>query len=148
MKIREILENIEDRELPLIKENETIKGVLRKMIHNPHARLIYVIDKKHVYKGVISLDILIKHLFPYCFEPPVIPRSLIPMITAKTARDIMNKGLVYATNEDTVDEVIDRMIRAGINEIAILDDEKRVIADLTMLDLLKHCHLNKNDIDE
>ena len=144
MKIKEILENIEDRELPLIKEDETINGVLRKMIHNPHTRLIHVIDKKHEYKGVISLDILIKHLFPYCFEPPVIPRSLIPMITAKTAKDIMNKGFVYATNEDTIDEVIDRMIRAGVNEIAILDDEKRIIADLTMLDLLKHCHLEEN----
>lgn len=143
MRVKTVLETIKDRELPLIKEDNIIKEVLEKMLHYPHTRLVYVIDKNGVYKGTISLEKLVKHLFPYCFEPDIIPRSLIPVITAKSAKDIMNKGLVYATSEDTVDEVIHRMIRADINEIAVLNDEKKVVADLTMLDLLKYCHLDK-----
>lgn len=143
MRIKEVLETIKDRDLPLIKEDKIIKEVLEKMLHYPHTRLIYVIDEDGDYKGAISLERLVKHLFPYCFEPDIIPRSLIPVITAKLAKDIMNKGFVYATSEDTVDEVIHRMIRANSNEIAVLNDEKKVVADVTMLDLLKYCHLDR-----
>ncbi len=145
MKIRGILEIIKDRVLPLVREYETIQEVLKKILEHPHTRLIFVVDKKNVYKGSISLEILTRHLFPHGFEPSIQPRSLISMITSETAKDIMNKGLIYATNEDTIDTVINQMIRAGINEIAILDSEKRIIADLTMLDLLKYCHLKDND---
>jgi hypothetical protein len=53
----------------------------------------------------------------------------------------MNRGLIYATNEDNAETVIERMIKAGVKEIAILDSEKRVHADLTMLDLLRYYHL-------
>jgi len=62
------------------------------------------------------------------------------MITAETAKDIMNKGVVSATGEDELDAVIKRMIKALVKEIPILDREKKVIADLTMLDLLQYYH--------
>jgi hypothetical protein len=53
----------------------------------------------------------------------------------------MNRGLIYATSEDNAETVIERMIKARVKEIAILDSEKRVNADLTMLDLLRYYHL-------
>lgn len=34
--------------------------------------------------------------------------------------------------------MLERMIKKNVKEIPILDDEKRVVADLTMIDLLKH----------
>lgn len=141
MKIKEILETIEERELPLVREDETIAEVVKKMLKYPHTRLIYVTDDEGKCKGTISLGTLIRHLFPHGFEPAIHPRFLIPMITSERARDMMNRGLIYAKNEDTVESVVERMIKAGIKEIAILDDERRVIADLTMLDLLRHYHL-------
>jgi CBS domain-containing protein len=141
MKIKEILETIEERELPLVREDETIREVLEKMLKHPHTRLIYVVDEAGKCKGTISLGILIRHLFPHSFEPAIHTRFLIPMITAEIAKDIMNKGLIYATNEDDVEAVIKRMIKAGVKEIAVLDGEKRVVADLTMLDLLKYYQL-------
>jgi CBS domain-containing protein len=145
MKIKEILETIEERELPLVREHENIAEVVKKVLKYPHTRLIYVVDKEGRCKGSISLGILIRHLFPHGLEPAIHPRFLISMITSETAKDIMNKRLIYATNEDDVEAVIERMIKAGIKEVAILDDEKRVIADLTMLDLLKYHHLVENE---
>jgi hypothetical protein len=32
------------------------------------------------------------------------------------------------------------MVKAGVKEIPILDRDKKVMADLTMLDLLRHYH--------
>ena len=141
MKIKDILEDLEDREIPLVQENEAIKEVLKKMLQYPHTRLIYVVDQNGILKGTISLGSLISHLFHHGFEPVIHSRSLISIITSETAQDIMNRGLIYATNEDNAETVIDRMIKAGIKEIAILDSEKRVNADLTMLDLLRYYHL-------
>ena len=144
MKIRELLKTLEDRQLPLIEEDTTIKEVLKKMLQYPHTRLLYVVNKEGMCKGTISLEILVRHLFPRGFEPAIHPRFLIPMITSETAKDIMNKRLLYATHEDTVEAVIEKLVKGGINEIAVLNEEKSVIADLTMLDLLKYCHLEEN----
>lgn len=145
MKIREILKNIQDRELPLVRKDETIRGVLKKMLQYPHTRLMYVIDKNSTCKGTISLEMLIKHLFADHFEPTIHPQLMIKMITSETAKDIMNTGFIYAISDDKVESVVKMMIKAGINEIAILDDQKKVIADITMLDLLKYCHLEENE---
>jgi CBS-domain-containing membrane protein len=111
------------------------------MLKHPHTRLMYVVDEENRCQGIISLGTLIRHLFSHDFEPAIHARFLIPMITSETAKHIMNKGLICATMEDEVEAVIERMIKAGIKEIAILNSEKRIVADLTMLDLLKYYHL-------
>ena len=138
MKIKEILEIIGSRDLPLVKEDDTIREVLEKMLNYPHTRLMYVVDDEQKCRGIISLGALIRHLFSSSFEPTVHARFVIPMITAETAEHIMNTGLIYATAEDEVEKVIKRMIKAAIKEIPVLDEENRIIGDVTMLDLLKH----------
>ncbi|MEZ4483446.1 MAG: CBS domain-containing protein [Syntrophotaleaceae bacterium] len=86
------------------------------------------------------LGALIRHLFAHGFEPAEHSRHLIPMVTSQTAKDIMGRQLIYAVKEDKVETVVRRMIKAGVKEIAVLDQERRLIGDLTMLDL-QHYHL-------
>ncbi len=141
MKIKEILELTEERELPLVSEHDTIREVLEKMLKHSHTRLMYVADKDGRCKGIISLGALIRHLFSSSFEPTVHARSLIPMITSETAEHIMSRGLIYATAEDDIETVIKKMATAAIKEIPILDEKKRIVGDITMLDLLKYYYL-------
>ena len=140
MKIKELLATREERELPCVEEQELIQGVLMKMLQYPHTRLIYVTGENGQCTGGISLGTLIRHLFPQGFEPAVHARSIISMITSETAKDIMNKGLIFAGDEDNLETVIKRMIKSRVKEIPILDDDKKIIADLTMLDLLQFYH--------
>ncbi len=140
MKIKELLATMEERGLPCAEEHETIQGVLMKMLQYPHTRLVYVTGENGQCTGVISLGTLIRHLFPQSFEAAVHVHSIISMITSETAKDIMNKGLIFAGGEDDLETVIKRMVQARIKEIPILDDQKRIIADLTMLDLLQYYH--------
>jgi len=140
MKIKELLAAMDERGLPLVEEQESIQGVLLKMLNNPHTRLVYVVDDQETCTGVISLGTLIRYLFSRSFEPAVHARFIIPMITSETARDIMNKGIIYATAEDDIEVVVKKMVKAGVKEIPILDRDKKVVADLTMLDLLRHYH--------
>jgi CBS domain-containing protein len=141
MKIKEILEINKEREIPFVLEIATIREVFEKMFKNPHTRLVYVVDSNGKCMGIISLGALIRHIFSFSYEPSVHSRFLIPMITSETARDIMNMGLIYATAEDEVEDVIKEMIKAAIKEIPILDKEKKIIGDVTILDLLKYENL-------
>ena len=145
MKVKDILNSIQGRALPAIREDKTVRDVLKKIIAHPHTRLIYVVDKENKCVGTISLGELMRNVFPHFYEPAIHPRSLIRMVTSETAGDIMNKHVIYATGEESVESVVEKMIKAKIKEIAVVDGEKKIIADLTILDLLEHYHLTEAD---
>jgi CBS domain-containing protein len=49
----------------------------------------------------------------------------------------MQKDVLFATGEEKVIAVLKKMIRRNVKEVPVLDKENKVIADFTMLDLLK-----------
>ena len=136
-RVREVVAFLKERKLPLIQEKANIEEVIDTMIRFQHSRLLYVVDDDKKLTGTISLGLLARHVFSTSHEPQIHPRFLINMITAETAKDIMQKNLVVTTEEEKVEVVLRRMIRTNAKEIPVLDNEKRVIADLTMVDLLK-----------
>jgi CBS-domain-containing membrane protein len=115
------------------------------MLKHPHTRLIYVVDEYDIYKGTISLGELIRHMFSDYTETSFLTRTFVSTVTLETSRDIMNKRLTTATIEDSVEGVITKMISAGIKEISVVDVNKKLVADITMLDLLKYSPLDRID---
>ncbi|MES9898448.1 MAG: CBS domain-containing protein [Sedimenticola sp.] len=136
MEIREIVEPVKEREVPTVSEAYSLEAVMNTMHSFQHSRLVYVVNEKKELIGTISLDMLVRQLLPHKFEPRIHPRRLLEMVTHETARDIMLKNPVTATEDEDVELVLQRMIDANVQEIAILDSERKVITDLTMLDLL------------
>ena len=136
-RVTEVVALLKERKLPLIQEKANIEEVIDTMIRFQHSRLLYVVDDDKKLTGTISLGLLARHVFSASHEPQIHPRFLINMITAETAKDIMQKNPVVTTEEEKVEGVLRRMIRTNAKEIPVLDNEKRVVADLTMLDLLK-----------
>ena len=59
------------------------------------------------------------------------------MITAETAKDIMQKNPVFTTENELVETLLKKIIQRKVQEIPVLDREKRVIANLTIVDLLR-----------
>ncbi len=137
VKVTEVVALLKERKLPLIHEKANIEEVIGTMIRFQHSRLLYVVDDDKKLTGTISLGLLARHVFSTSHEPQIHPRFLINMFTAETAKDIMQKNLVVTTEEEKVEVVLKRMIRTNAKEIPVLDKEKRVVADLTMVDLLK-----------
>ena len=134
-RISEVVAPLKGRKLPLIHEKANIEEVIDAMIRFEHSRLLYVVDDDGKLTGTISLGRLIRHVFPTTYEPQIHPRCIINMITAETAKDIMQKNPTVTTDEEKVEEVLRRMIMSNAKEIPVLDKEKRVVADLTMVDL-------------
>jgi len=137
MKISELAAILKKRKLPLINEDADIREVIDAMIRYECSRLLYVVDSDEKLSGVISLGVLSRHVFSSSHEPQIHPRFLISMITADKAKDIMQKNTVVATEKEEVKQVLKRMIRTGVKEIPVLDKDKRIIADLTLTDLLR-----------
>jgi len=60
------------------------------------------------------------------------------MVVSETAGDFMQREPMFTIHSEDVEDVLQHMIDRNVKEIPILDDEKRVIADLTIVDLLKY----------
>ena len=137
MKISELAAILKKRKLPLIHEDADIREVIDAMIRYECYRLLYVVDSNKKLTGVISLGVLSRHVFSPSHEPQIHPRFLISMITADKAKDIMQKNTLFTTEEEKVEIVLKKMIKRNVKEIPVLDREKRVVADFTIMDLLR-----------
>lgn len=137
MQIARLVSGLKERGLPTIKEYSTIQEVIDAMIHFGHSRVLYVINEAGQLTGTISLGALAKHVFSQSHEPQIHPRFLISMITAETASDMMQKKPVFARKEEEVGTVLKRMIESNVKEIPVLGEDKELMGDVTMIDLLK-----------
>jgi CBS domain-containing protein len=141
MKIREILEHIGDRDFPYVSENSDINEVIRVAARFPHTGLVYVIDKQKILLGVITVGSLMRHLYPYHYEDKIHPRDILRTISVENASHLMSSGNVSASPDETVEVILKRMASTGAKEIAVVDSDGRILADITAIDLLKYHEL-------
>ncbi len=143
MKIHEVLTCIGTREVPLIHKDTQIDNVILMMAKQVHARLIYVVDGQQRLQGTITVGSLLRHIFPHHYEGEIHAHGLLGFITAETARHIMESKCVFAAPDDSVDEVLKQMASSGVKEMAVLDENGRIIGDITAIDLLRCSFLEK-----
>lgn len=137
VRIGEVIAGLKGRELPLVRQESSIEEVIDAMVRHQHTRLLYVVDEDGKLLGTIALGPLVRHVFRRSHEPQIHPRFLMSMITTETAKDIMQKNPIFAGEDEDVEVVLKRMIGKNVREIAVVDKGKRVVADVTMIDLLK-----------
>ncbi|MEW6428495.1 MAG: CBS domain-containing protein [Thermodesulfobacteriota bacterium] len=141
MRIGEVMQRITEREVPAIFEECTIREVIEMIVRFPHTRLIYVTDGDGRLRGTITVGSLLRHLFPYHYEGRVHGRGILRNITAQRASDLMDTRNILASPDEEVDAVLQRMAGSGVKEMAIVDGQGRILADITAVDLLKYYHL-------
>lgn len=138
MKIKEVMQHIGQRDFPCVSKNSDISEVINVVVRFPHARLVYVIDEQKILLGVITIGSLMRHLYPYHYKDKIHPRDILRNIVVDNASHLMGSGNVNAMPEETVDIVLKRMASTGAKEIAVVDSEGRILADITAVDLLKY----------
>ena len=137
LRVAQVISEVEDRELPLIHERAKIEEIISAMVRFEHSRLLYVVDDEKRLTGTISLGLLVRHLFPTSYESQVHSGRILNIITAETAKDIMQKTPIATHNEEKVETVLKKMIKSNTKEIPVLDNGKKVVADLKMIDLFR-----------
>ena len=138
IRIGEVIKGLEPRDFPVVPENASIEDVMSAIVNCRHSRMLNVVNDRQQLVGTISLDALIRHVFAQDREPTIHARSLIGVLSRETAGDIMFKQPIYAIIEEEIGVVTRRMLEANVKDIPVLDSDKRVIADITIVDLLQH----------
>lgn len=141
MKIKEVMQHIKDRELPCVSETSDLSDVVKVITCFPRTRLVYVIDDQKKLLGVITIDSLMRHLYPYHYEVTIHPRGILQNITAEKAIHIMSSENVNASPDETVTDILKRMASTGVKEIAVVDSNGCLLAEITAVDLLKYYQL-------
>lgn len=135
MKIREALDKIGHLPYLAISGACTLEEIAEKITDMRQTRGIYVVDDQGRLQGTLSLGALIRHVIAARNKPDFHVRTLLARITCEKVADIMDKHVIYALVDDDLDRVIDRMVRFNIKEIPVVDQERRIMANLGILDL-------------
>lgn len=135
MKVSEALSQLAGLPYLAVGGECTLEEVADKIKDQRQVRGIYVVDAEERLLGTVSLGVLIRHLTAARHKPLFHVRSLLTRLTSANVIDLMNKNVVYARKEEDLDRVLDRMIHSNIKEIPVVDEEKRIIAVLSLLDL-------------
>ena len=137
-RIADLVDELKQRKIPVVSKEATVSEIVDAFVGSHHSHILYVVDDGRKLKGVISLGNLVRHVFFLYNDRHIHIQNLISVAISETAGDFMQREPTFATLSEDVEDVLQRMIKNNVKEIPILDDEKRVVADLTLVDLLKH----------
>jgi len=134
--VRDVVQTHTTRQIPLINRVTHINKLAESIKWFRHSRQLYVVDDDDRLLGIINLQCLVRHFFTQHHGSNVSPRHLLSIITTETAEDLMIQSPLNVGMDDAVEDVLERMVAANVEEVPVTDDGGRVVADLTMIDLL------------
>jgi CBS domain-containing protein len=122
-----------------IQEDELIYEAIKKIASSKKSKIACVIDKEGKLKGLLTpRDVLeelevskfggIRGRF---FAGP----EILHLLTSKYARDIMSAPVSVHVN-DGVEEAINTMLDHGFYELPVVDDEMKVIGEISYFDII------------
>jgi len=137
--------NIRDlivKEPAVVKRNAPINEVLEKIIKDTRSRHAYIVDKKNVLIGSIRVNNIIQYLFPTTIlldssESPHIG-SFMEYSSATTAANIMNTNPNFVYEETSLAEMAQIMTREKINELPVVDKDKKIIGEVNILEIIAY----------
>ena len=137
IRIADIIDELKQTQAPTIEENATIDKVLDTIVNQETAGVLYVIDEDKRLKGTITLDEVVRHIFSLSHEHRIHSRRIMDMVTSEDVGHIMKKRPPYVLKSDDIGEIIRKMVKSNMKHLPLLDEEKRVICDISMIDIIK-----------
>lgn len=137
--VAELMLVIGQRQPAHVSPRAEVKEIISAFAGAEHARLVYVVDKEKRVSGVISLGNLTKHLLFHHCNKAIDNLHLLSMATSETAADFIDRPMITAQLSESIKPVLERMLSANIKEIPVLDDQGRLVGDLTIVDILQIC---------
>jgi len=136
IRVRDVVARHKDRLVPLVNKDTPIDDLPQAIEWHRHSRQLYVVDEKDHLMGNITLGRLVMYVFAGSHGSSMNPRHVMGLITCVHAGDLMTEGTLSARMDDEVEEVLERMVAGNVDEVPVIDEEGRIVADLTMIDLL------------
>ncbi|PLX48101.1 MAG: hypothetical protein C0613_11855 [Desulfobulbaceae bacterium] len=128
---------VELRPAPLVSEHAVMAEIAASFAGNGGSTLLYVVGEDGVLKGAISLADILRYLFFYQHDPYSPPATLRQLARTESAAGFMRRALSVRMTEEVVD-VLEKMTAAALTECAVVDDNDRLLARLSMTDLVHY----------
>ncbi len=139
LKVKDLMDKVWRRPVTA-HEDETLDDVVEKLAQCRYSRIAYVVDAENRLKGIISLGMLMKVLFrKYRARAisAIATSSILRVYTSEKAGELASRSVHYTYPEESLDEVLRKMLTHNLKEIPVIDKNKRIIGELWIIDLLK-----------
>ena len=146
VKVKDIMDMIVKKPT-LVKPNDTITEVLKKIINDPKSRHAYIVDNNLKLIGALRINNIIAYLFPsevFIDDNSSIPvSSFVEYTNAKQISDIMNNDPSFVYPDTDLKEMVRIMLSEKVNELPVFDKNKKVIGEVNILELIAY-YINEN----
>ena len=124
---------------PLLNADAPLEEVIKILLKDPLSRSVYIVDSGNRLLGIISTLLILKTSHYLKGKRSVLKEDVfnaIRIAKAEKAEDIMHPP-IYVYEDTKILEVLEMISRENIQELPVVDKDKRVIGDLNCLEILK-----------
>jgi signal-transduction protein with cAMP-binding, CBS, and nucleotidyltransferase domain len=114
----------------------TIPELVARMIEDPGTQEIYVNDTEGHYLGLITAQRLAHVVFSHRLPVSGSPIELLDLLSSETADHMLVRESISIHEDEPLTHAIDLMFRAGLIEIPVLDDDRTIVGNINLLDIL------------
>ncbi len=123
----------------VISPDAPLEELLAKIVEDPRTRHVYIVDKDGVLLGSVRLNAILRQLFPYITSVSPGHERLLDVLASFEAgrvKDIMNADPSFVHEGSTVTETVDLMITEQVNELPVVDNQRRVMGEVNFLEII------------
>lgn len=136
MLVGDVVARHKGRQVPLVRQDTPIERLSVAIQFHRHTRQLYVVDGQNHLLGNITLGRLVMYAFASSHGANMNPRHVMGLITGTHAGDLMTEGTLTVQLDEGIEDVLERMVDSNVDEVPVVDKDGKVVADLTMVDLL------------
>jgi len=120
----------------LVRGDASLAQVVRILLEDRSSYETYVVDAEGRFLGVITAQRVAQHLFTRQAPRQESAVDLLEMLTAESAEHLAVRATPCVHEGDPLARVIDVLLRHGLIEVPVLDDERRIVGSLNLLHVL------------
>jgi len=148
-KIKEVYNDITTT-AAIIHEEQSLEAARKKLMENPISRVVYVVNKENQLTGIISIKDILRAIG--IKEGIVLNRislkTLYQFVSKKTVvKDVMHPPISITLDKRFL-EAIQMMLSHGYEEIAVVDNEGKVIGDLNAFEIINNMKIEIDKREE
>jgi CBS domain-containing protein len=138
LRVKDLLHHVRI-EPDIIHRDASTEALLQKMMANPRTRHVYVVDDEGKLCGSVRMNTVVEYLFPYT-SARAASSEWLPGALAKFGRtnlsDLMNDQPRWVTAKTPLAEMAEILMREKINELPVVDEERRVVGQVSVFDVI------------
>ena len=126
----------------IVDEEEQIYKIIEQYAENPSLRGIFVVDKERRLKGIVTRNDLLQwakfKIGAYPSNDTLIVDKINRYVYSTIAKNIIRRDSseIYVKPEDSLNSALELMVNEDILAIPVVDEEKRIIGDLILSEVL------------